>query len=228
MAKFGINAKVTVDFMVDRDGSVRNPVIADSDNPAFDQPALEAILKWKFNPAEIDGVKTKVTVRQPIQFAMNDGGDNLFQIHGRPDQSKLPPELRYNVPAKIRSVQIPVYPYAQWQEKVSGKATATVLVGPDGRVAMVKIKSADKPEFGQALTAALERFIFDPALKDGKPTRMLINFEQEFDRTHLPDDDGDWLLGLEKSIPTESFRRIVWICRCSRFRSKSRHSHGSF
>jgi TonB family protein len=95
-------------------------------------------------------------------------------------------------------VQIPVYPYAQWQENTRGKVTATVLVGPDGRVEGVKIRSADKPEFGQALMAALERFTFDPALKAGKPTRMLINFEQEFDRTHLPDEE---LLGLENKHP---------------------------
>ncbi|MEO6995155.1 MAG: TonB family protein [Lacunisphaera sp.] len=201
MAKFGINAKVAVDFTVDRDGSVRNPVIATSDNPAFDEPALEAILKWKFSPGEIDGVRVKVGVRQPIQFSMNEGGDSLFELSGHADQSKFPPELRYDVPAKIRSVQIPVYPYAQRQENGRGKVTATVLVGSDGHVAMVKIRSADKPEFGQALTAALEGFIFDPALKDGKPTRMLINFEQEFDRTHLPDEEGDRLLALEKKHP---------------------------
>jgi TonB family protein len=201
MAKYGVNAKVTVDFTVDRDGSARNPVIATSDNPAFDEPALEAILKWKFSPGEIDGVRVKVAVRQPIQFAMPGGGNSLYELRGHADQSKLPVELRYDVPAKIRSVQIPVYPYAQWQENSRGKVMATVLVGPDGRVEMVKIRSADKPEFGQALTAALERFTFDPALKAGKPTRMLVNFEQEFDRTHLPDEEGDRLLGLEKKHP---------------------------
>lgn len=201
MAKFGVNAKVAVEFTVDRDGSVRNPVIATSDNPAFDEAALEAILKWKFSPAEIDGVKTKVFVRQPIQFAMNGGGNSLYELRGHTNQSKLPPELQYDVPAKIRSVQIPVYPYADRQENDRGKVTATVLVGPDGHVAMVKIRSADKPEFGQALTAALEGFNFDPALKAGKPTRMLINFEQEFDRTHLPDEESDRLLGLEKKHP---------------------------
>jgi TonB family protein len=201
MQKFGINSKVTVDFVIDRDGSVRNPVIVASDNPAFDEPALEAVLKWTFQPGEIDGVKTKVTARQSIEFAMDNGGNSLFQVHGHPDQSKLPPELRYDVSAKVRSVEIPVYPYAQRRENIRGTAKATALIAKDGRVALVIVRSADRPEFGQALAAAMERFVFDPALKDGKPSQQLLNFEQIFDRTQLPDEDGERLLSLEKKHP---------------------------
>ena len=201
MAKFGINGRVTVEFIIDRDGSIRNPVIVESNNPAFDEPALEALLKWKFKAGEIEGVTTKVLARQSIEFAVDNGGNHLFEVRGRPDQSKLPPELRYDVSAKVRSVEIPVYPYAQRQGNIRGTAKATALIGKDGRVVLVKIRSADQPEFGQALTAALERFTFDPALKDGKPAQELINFEQIFDRAQLPDEDSERLLGLEKKHP---------------------------
>lgn len=203
MARFGINGRVVVEFTIDANGMVRSPWIADSDNPAFDEPALDAILKWKFVPAEIDGIKTRVHVRQEIEFSMNGPGKSLFELRGHADQSHLPPELRYDVPAKIRSVEVPVYPFEQRVAKVSGRVKATALIGPDGRVALVKIRSADHPEFGQALAAALEGFNFDPALKNGKPTQMLLNFEQEFDRTELPDEDGDRLLAVERKHPDE-------------------------
>jgi len=201
MQQFGIDARVTLEFVVDRDGAIRNPVVVESDSPAFDEPALKALLKWKFKPAEIDGVATKIIARQPIEFSMDRGGDKLFTVRDRGDQSKLPPELRYDVSAKIRGVQIPVYPYDQLLGNVRGTVQATALIGKDGRVALVKIRSADRPEFGQALTAALEGFTFDPALKDGRPAQHLINFEQKFDRQRLPDEEGDRLLNWEKKYP---------------------------
>jgi len=43
--------------------------------------------------------------------------------------------------------------------------------------------------------------MFDPALKEGKPVPHLINFEQFFSPSELPDESGDYLLRLEKKHP---------------------------
>lgn len=201
MAKFGVNGLVTTEFVIDVNGQIINPVIVASDNPAFDEPALEALFKWKFSPGQIDGIKVKVLVSQGIEFAMNDGGRSLFELRARGDQSKLPPELRYDTPARIRGIQIPVYPYGQLKENIRGKVEATMLVNPQGQVAAVKIRKTDQPEFAAALTAALERFSFDPALKDGRPTNHLINFDQQFDPNELYDQERDKLMSLEKNHP---------------------------
>jgi len=111
--------------------------------------------------------------------------------------------LRYDVSAKIRSVQLPVYPYELRKKQVRGKALATALINPAGQVAAVKVRSADQQEFGLALCAALEGFHFDPALKNGKPTSQLINFEQKFAPGELPDDNGEELLAIEKKHPND-------------------------
>ncbi len=198
MRRFGLQGEVLIEFVVDEEGWVQNPVIAASDNPAFDEPALEAMLKWKYQPATVDGRKVKTRARQTIVFKLFGGGTDVFHISERGDQAKLPPEMRYDVPPKIRGVQIPVYPYAQRREGTRGKAAATMLIDVRGRVAAVKVRSADQPEFGFALAAALEGFTFDPALKDGKPVPQLLNFEQVFNGMELPDEESDWLLSLEK------------------------------
>jgi TonB family protein len=64
--------------------------------------------------------------------------------------------------------------------KSRGKAEVAFVVGMDGRVADVKVTKADKPEFGEALSAAITAFEFVPALRDGKPTRALFRMEHEF------------------------------------------------
>jgi len=84
---------------------------------------------------------------------------------------------------------------------VSGKAWASMLIDPAGRVAAVRILSADRPEFGMALMAALEGFKFDPALKEGKPVPHLMGHEQAFSGKDLPDPRGEGLLAMEKKHP---------------------------
>lgn len=203
MRRFGIRGQVLLQFTVDTAGKVQNAVVVESDNPAFDEPALTALRKWKFEPGTRDGKPADLVQRVPIIFQLDGGGggESAFGLTNRGDQSKLPPQLRYDTPPKIRGVQIPVYPYAQRRDEVRGKAKVTVAINQQGRVGAVKVLSADQPEFGLALTAALEGFTFDPALKDGKPVAHLVNFEQTFSSGELPDEEADRLIALEKKHP---------------------------
>ncbi len=204
MRRFGLRGQVQIDFTVDTSGNVQNPVIFQSDNPAFDEPAITALREWKFEPGTRDGAPTALRQRQTIIFQLNetaDGGNSAFTFSSGGDQSKLPPELHYDTPPKIRGVLVPVYPYAQERDGVRGRAKATMLINLQGRVAGVKVQSADQPEFGLALAAALEGFTFDPALKDGRPVMFLANFDQGFNTRELPDDGADRLISLEKKHP---------------------------
>ncbi len=204
MARFGLRGQVLIDFVVDQQGRVREPVIAESDNPEFDEPALKALRQWKFQPGTLAGQPVNTRMRVPIVFELPgsiDGGAAFFQLEKRGDQDKLPPELRYDTPPKIRGVLIPVYPYGLRRDDVRGKAKVTVAINRRGQVGAMNVVEADRPEFGRALAAALEGFSFDPALKDGKPVPHLVSFEQRFDAYELPDESGDDLLRLEKKHP---------------------------
>jgi len=55
--------------VINEDGSVAEAIATKSTDVAFEAPALDAITKWKFKPAEINGqpVKSKITV--PIRFS---------------------------------------------------------------------------------------------------------------------------------------------------------------
>jgi TonB family protein len=202
MRRFGITGQVMIDFTVDKTGKVQNPVIFQSDNPAFEEPALKALREWKFEPATQEGKPVEVKQRVPIVFQLDGfSGQSAFAIESHGDQSKLPPELQYDTPPKIRGVLVPVYPYAQRHDGVRGTVKATMLINQQGRVSAVKVQAADQPEFGLAFTAALEGFTFDPALKDGRPVPHLLKFEQTFSSFELPDDEADRVIALEKKHP---------------------------
>lgn len=70
MKKKKIQGTVHVLFIVDKDGRVKEPRIQKSDNPAFDNPALSAVKRWRFDPGKVGGQAVQFRMRVPITFAL--------------------------------------------------------------------------------------------------------------------------------------------------------------
>lgn len=73
----GLKVKVIVDFIVDVDGRVVNPVIFDSEHSAFNDPAILGVAKWKFRAGVRAGTKVNTRMRVPIIFTVVDAFDRL-------------------------------------------------------------------------------------------------------------------------------------------------------
>jgi TonB family protein len=208
MRMSGMRAEVTVSFVVTDEGRVTDAIVLRSTNPAFEQPALEAIRKWTFQPAMQNGKAVNTKMEIPISFALQfapDGGSDAYSLKSRNKDKNLPEGLRYDTPAKIRGVIVPVYPYELRRDNVRGNAAVGFVVDESGKVARVDVLEATHPEFGLALTAAVEQFAFDPALKDGTPMLSVLRFKQDFNAGELPDPEGASMLNLEKKHPEKIF-----------------------
>jgi len=190
MRRAGLRGDVCVRFVVDTEGRVSKPFVLSSTNPAFNQSAIDGILKWRFEPGRKKGVPVNVRMQVPIVFQMNDmpnGGREAYEVsadHG--DQSKLPSELRYDTPPKPANVVFAVFPFELLRDGVDGTADVRFLVSPSGEVVQAVVVKATRPEFGQALLAMLDEWKFRPAMKDGKPTLAVLDIQQEFS-----DSDGE-------------------------------------
>lgn len=70
----GIEGYVIVEFTVTSNGSVRDPVVVESNPPkVFDNAAIKAALKFKYKPRVIDGQAIEVPgVQNKITFALAD------------------------------------------------------------------------------------------------------------------------------------------------------------
>lgn len=202
MLRYGVKGRVTVDFVIDATGKVRDAVVFESNNPAFDTAALKAVRAWTFAPATRDGKPVEMRSRVPVVFEIDtDGrGEDLFTI-GSEDQSKLPPELRYDTPPRVRNALIPVYPYAQRRDRIEGEAEVGLVISAQGRVTEVRILSASTPEFGLAVAAAAEGFSFVPAFRGKDPVPHALSFKQIFTVSEPSDKLGDRLLAIEKQQP---------------------------
>jgi protein TonB len=68
MRREGINGVVMVKCTIDEQGNVLDPQVEKSSNTAFEKPAVEALLRWKFKPAKQDGAPVAIKVSIPIKF----------------------------------------------------------------------------------------------------------------------------------------------------------------
>jgi protein TonB len=66
----GIAGDVTINFIIEENGSVSSPAIVGSPSPELAALALHAILRWKFNPAMRGNKPIRVQTQQTMSFKL--------------------------------------------------------------------------------------------------------------------------------------------------------------
>lgn len=71
-ARRGIEGVVTVQFIITKDGTVRDAKVIEA-NPSnvFNDEAIEAVLKWKFKPKLVEGQAVERQATQDIEFKLS-------------------------------------------------------------------------------------------------------------------------------------------------------------
>jgi TonB family protein len=192
----GNKGEVLVEFTVDPDGTVSNPLVVKSSHPDFEAPAVEAILKWRFKPGMKDGHPVHVRLRVPVLFQLrgfpNDGGGaEVWHIPPKGPKD-VPARFQYDEPPKPLVTSAPVYPFDQLVHKAKGRATVLFAVDEFGGTHIVKVADSSAPEFGAAAAAMIEAWSFEPARKAGSPCWALLVKEQKFsmDSDDFPVDES--------------------------------------
>ncbi|MDX2185550.1 MAG: energy transducer TonB [Opitutaceae bacterium] len=72
LKRSGITGSVNVEFIIDQNGTVIDAWPTKSTHREFEQPAVQAVLKWKFRPGKKGGKAVKVRAARAIQFNLGD------------------------------------------------------------------------------------------------------------------------------------------------------------
>jgi TonB family protein len=75
-----------------------------------------------------------------------------------------------------------VYPIPPASSTVTGQVAMVAVVNADGSVGDVRIAKALDPALDAAALAAVRQWIFEPALKSGKPTAIVLSLFIDFAR----------------------------------------------
>lgn len=71
MRRAGITGTCVVAFIVDSNGDVRDAYAQRSTQREFEQPAVQAVMKWKFKPGRKGGKAVNTRMIVPIEFSLN-------------------------------------------------------------------------------------------------------------------------------------------------------------
>ena len=71
MRRNGMEGTVTVGFICDGDGNVRDAYVLNSTHREFDAPAVQAVSNWKFRPGKRGGKTVNTRMSVPIVFSLN-------------------------------------------------------------------------------------------------------------------------------------------------------------
>jgi TonB family protein len=161
-----VAGEVVVRFVVDKDGNTADLTIISSTHKLMEEAAIDAVLKWKFNPALKNGKPAAARMQLPVVFAFQEESFTGAVQTNKPSEGqirKIPGDLWHDTAPTIANVLYPVYPYDLLVKKIGGKAQVDFLVGVDGLVTDVRVVKADRAEFGEALAAAVAASVFEPA-----------------------------------------------------------------
>lgn len=209
----GVIGRVTLQSILDEQGNVAEVHVVRSNNPFFERPAIDAMMKWKFTPAMKAGRPVRVRIQQEIRFDMSGiTTQSLWSIAPPKDPTKLPPEYRWDIAPEPVSTFMPAYPFEALLAGQKGKATARYVIDTDGRVIAARVMEATMPEFGAALLAMIDGWRFKPARRsaDGTAARAMVSVTREFDphgRGDVPvSESAQWLVSRLKKDKLESVR----------------------
>lgn len=71
MSRAGIEGRVYIRFVCDKEGRVVNPRVRTSTRMEFEKPALDAIRQWRFEAGIKNGVRVAVNMELPVSFNLN-------------------------------------------------------------------------------------------------------------------------------------------------------------
>ena len=189
-ARAGVNGSVVVEFIINTQGQVQNPCIISSNNPAFERPALDSILQWKFSPGSRGGHPVNVRANQRMEFSLDVAGRDSggWQITKSKNHTSLPPQLQWDIAPIPLGTTFPVYPLNALRAGLKGKTQLNFVVGPSGKVIKANVIAATTPEMGLAALAMIDTWQFTPAKKkDGTPMFAALAIEHSFE----PSGQGD-------------------------------------
>lgn len=184
--------QVSVSVQINEAGQLTDHLVTSYSHPLFAESAVQALKKWRYEPAVLNGESRSATVdlefvfetRGMVVVNMNVGSYvEMRNMQLRPTAhsyrvSRLSELDRIPTPAKVVS---PVYPPTADQERQEATVTVFFYIDEQGTVRMPAV-SRESSEANEILAAAALQAVtewkFEPPMSRGRP--VLVAARQDF------------------------------------------------
>jgi protein TonB len=176
-----VEGTVTVDALFDAEGRMTVLGVVRGLGYGLDESALAAIRSWKFCPARRDGAAVASTGQIDIEFNLRELPAAEFDdvAHLGPDTS--PPRVLERVE--------PQYTAEARGARAGGSVILQSVVQTDGTVKILKIIKFLPLGLTESAMQAIEKWKFEPGLRDGKQVPVATNIEVNFNLEQTVLDD---------------------------------------
>lgn len=151
------------EFVVETDGRPSQLTVLGANSESAYRAVINQVANLVYKPGTVRGEPVRVKLKQVTSLA----------------SMEQPPEAL----AGLVEAMDPVYPYAQLLAGTGGVAKVKFTLNAEGAVSGAEVVEATHPDFGYALKAAVESWLFSPSAAAQKPER---EYEHEFNAASLP------------------------------------------
>ena len=170
--------QVVLEFTVETDGTASAPKVLWASHAAFVGEALRSLEKYRFEPAHQGPLALKFP-GTPGQMEFESVGASRMDLLTANQISVVEPD-KFRQPPRPTVLPEPVYPRDLLLAGETGSATVEFTVTDRGMTTDVLLREASRPEFGSALIAAVEAWVFDAALLDVQPAAAKLVVAYKF------------------------------------------------
>jgi TonB family protein len=182
-----VEGVVILEATTDEDGNVAAVRILRS-IPLLDQPAIEAVRQWKYEPLIIDGKRRKAIFTVTARFALTSGDKEKDLEKFSRGAVKAVGAIK---PPKLLKIVEPVYPGDAKKALIEGVVILSVKTDATGHVKDVMILRSVSL-LNQAAIDAVKQWVYEPYVQDGKPTPVVftvtVRFQSDRDAIIKPRD----------------------------------------
>lgn len=184
--------EVHVSLQVDEAGKLTDVLVTAYTHPILAESAVQALKKWRYEPAWLGGEAMSATVDLEFQFESRgivvvdltvSSYVALRDLQLRPGaytyKARTLRELD-RIPTPTKVVQ-PLYPYEAAQKRQSAVVTVQFFIDEEGRVRLPAVSretSEENGAFAAAAVNAVSQWQFEPPLSRGQP--VLVAARQDF------------------------------------------------
>ena len=177
--KAGTQGRVTVQFVVGKDGSIGNVGILRGVDPALDAEAIRVISgmpKWKPGTQKGEPVNVKYTV--PVMFRLTPKPVEKIDEMIADKMPEFPGGMTGLMQHLSKNIR---YPAEAHTNNIQGRVVVSVIINTEGKVTNAKIVQSVAPSLdAEALRVTGTMPDWIPGTKDGKPVNVKYTFPVVF------------------------------------------------
>lgn len=160
----GFQGTVLLKVVVDKDGIARNIQVLRPLGLGLDEKAIEAVSRWQFKPGTKGGEPVNVFAQIEVNFRLLDDPKRV-PWHVMRAEFHLPPGTSRPVIEKTTR------PHTA-DDAPGATATLTFDIDETGAPDNIQIEKGSAEDWAQDVSAALRKWKFTPASKDGAPVSV--------------------------------------------------------